>query len=51
MWKLERSNSYSITAMEVKNLVESYSDEQGFCSYFRIVERGLNYKFLNINLF
>ena len=29
----------------------SYSDEQGFCSYFGIVERGLNYKFLGINLF
>ena len=37
--------------MEVKNLVGSYSDEQGFFSYFRIVERDSNYKFLNINLF
>ena len=31
--------------------MESYSDEQGFCSYFWIVERGLNHKFLYINLF
>ena len=31
--------------------MESYSNEQGFCSYFRIVERGPNYKLLNINLF
>ena len=29
----------------------SYNDEQGFCSYFGIVKRGPNYKFLNINLF
>ena len=36
---------------EVKNLVVSYSDEQGFCSYFKIVERGPNYKLSNINLF
>ena len=36
--------------LEVKNLMGSYSDEQGFCSYFRIVERGSNYKLLNINL-
>ena len=27
----------------------SYNDEQEFCSYFKIVERGPNYKFLNIN--
>ena len=37
--------------MEVKNLVGNYSDEQGFVSYFRIVERSPNYKFLNINLY
>ena len=51
----------STVVMEIKNLVGSYSDEQGFCSYFWIVERGPNYKFfffeipnykfLNIDLF
>ena len=35
---------------EVKNLVGSDSDEQGFCSYLRIVEHGPNYKLLNTNL-
>ena len=35
----------STVVMEIKNLVRSYSDEQGFCSYFWIVERGPNYKF------
>ena len=34
----------STAVMEIKNLVGSYSDEQGFCSYFWIVERGPNYK-------
>ena len=29
----------------------SYSDEQGFYSYFKIVECGPNYKLLNINPF
>ena len=28
-----------------------YSNEQGFCSYFKIVEHGSNYKLLNINPF
>ena len=27
----------------------SYSNEQGFCLYFKIVERGLHYKLLYIN--
>jgi len=49
--KLEELDLSSTTAIEVKNLVGSYSDEQGFCSYFRIVEHGSNYNFLNINLF
>ena len=35
--------------LEVNNLVGNYNDEQGFCSYFKIVERGLNYKLLYIN--
>ena len=30
--------------LEVKYLMGSYSDEQGFCSYFKIVECGMNYK-------
>ena len=39
MWKLKGVNY----------LVRSYSDEQGVCSYFKIVERGPNYKLFYIN--
>ena len=51
LWKLEELDLSSITAIKVKNLGGSYSNEEGFCSYFRMVEHGLNYEFLNINLF
>ena len=37
-WKLEMLDLSSTIVMEIKNLVGSYSDKQGFCSYFRTVE-------------
>ena len=48
-WKIQ---SYLLQLpLEVKYLVRSYSDEQEFCPYFKIVERGLHYKLLYINPF
>ena len=51
-YKSQKVQSYLLQSpLEVRNLVGSYNDEQEFCSYFKIVERGPNYKFLNINSF
>ena len=51
-YRSQKVQSYLLQLpLEVKNLVRSYSDEQGFCSYFKIVECGPNYKLLNINPF
>ena len=51
-YRSQKVQSYLLQlSLEVKNLVGSYSDEQGFCSYFKIVECDPNYKLLNINPF
>ena len=48
----KKTQSYLLyLSLEVKCLMGSYSDEQGFCSYFKIVERGPHYKLLYINPF
>ena len=51
-YRSQKVQSYLLQPpLEVRNLVESYSDKQGFCSYFKIVKHGPNYKLLNINSF